>query len=65
MILYNIFKYGYDFNMEMIIMAQAKCKDPTLKKLTLSAWAKILLNNGMIDIKKYNRMITRINKLTQ
>ena len=56
MILYNIFKYGYDFNMEMIIMAQAKCKDPTLKKLTLSAWAKILLNNGMI---------TKINKLTQ
>lgn len=46
-------------------MAQVKCKDATLKKLTLSAWTKILLNNGMIDIKKYNRMITKINKLTQ
>lgn len=46
-------------------MAQVKCKDTTLKKLTISAWAKILLNDGMIDIKKYNRMIAKINKLTQ
>lgn len=35
-----------------------------LKKKTLTAWTKILLSNGEIDIKKYNRMIVLIERLT-
>ncbi|MDO4944225.1 MAG: hypothetical protein Q4E74_03375 [Ruminococcus sp.] len=35
-----------------------------LKKKTLAAWTKILLNNGEIDVKKYNRMIALIENLT-
>ena len=35
-----------------------------LKKLTLKGWAKILLNEGMIDMDRYNRMIFLIDKLT-
>jgi|GEM_PF-3715472 len=35
-----------------------------LKKLTLTAWAKILLAEGMIDLAKCNRMISMIEKMT-
>lgn len=35
-----------------------------LKKKTLTAWTKILLNSGEIDLKKYNRMISMIENLT-
>ena len=34
------------------------------KKLTLQAWTKILLKNGTIDMAKYQRMISIINKIT-
>lgn len=34
-----------------------------LKKLTLTAWAKILLDNGTIDSTKYRRMVEKIDKL--
>ncbi len=36
-----------------------------LKKLTLISWAKILLNNGTIDISRYNAMMSKIEKLTK
>ena len=35
-----------------------------LKKQTLKAWTGILLAKGMIDLAKYNRMISKIDKLT-
>lgn len=35
-----------------------------LKKLTLTAWTKILLAEGMIDLAKCNRMISMIEKMT-
>ena len=35
----------------------------TVKKKTLAAWTKLLLNSGEIDIKKYNRMIMMIERL--
>lgn len=35
-----------------------------LKKQTLEAWARILYNEGMIDLARCNRMIERIEKLT-
>ena len=35
-----------------------------LKKQTLTAWANILLAKGMIDLAKYNRMKSLIEKLT-
>lgn len=34
-----------------------------LKKLTLIAWTKTLLSQGMIDMPKYNKMIRLIEKL--
>lgn len=34
-----------------------------LKKQTLSAWSKILLNEGRINPAKYNRMLSLIDKL--
>lgn len=34
-----------------------------VKKLTLKAWTKILLNAEKIDINKYNKMISAIDKL--
>ena len=41
-----------------------KCKALELKKQTLTAWTKILLGRGEIDVKKYNRMLVLIDKLT-
>ena len=35
-----------------------------MKKKALAAWTKLLLNSGEIDIKKYNRMIMMIERLT-
>ena len=34
-----------------------------MKKKTLAAWTKLLLNSGEIDIQKYNRMIMMIERL--
>lgn len=34
-----------------------------IKQAVLKSWTKILLNQGKIDIKKYNRMISGIEKL--
>jgi len=42
-----------------------KEKDLVLKKAVLSAWAKILLDEGYVDTKKYNQMISRINKINE
>lgn len=39
-------------------------KSLELKKLTLTAWAKTLLSQGMIDMPKYNKMVRLIEKLT-
>lgn len=39
-------------------------KSLQLKKLTLLAWAKTLLDKEMIDIRKYNKMVLLIEKLT-
>lgn len=41
-----------------------KCKALELKKQTLTAWTRILLGRGEIDVKKYNRMLVLIDKLT-
>jgi len=35
-----------------------------LKKQTLTAWTKILLDNGEIDHKKYDLMLVLIDKLS-
>lgn len=35
-----------------------------LKKQTLAAWTQILLAHGEIDVKKFNRMLVLIDKLT-
>lgn len=35
-----------------------------LKKATLEAWARILYNEGMIDLRRCNKMITLISKLS-
>ena len=34
-----------------------------IKKSTLEAWAKILLNEGLIDVDKYNKMIKNIHSI--
>ena len=41
-----------------------KCKALELKKQTLTAWARIFLGRGEIDLKKFNRMLVLIDKLT-
>lgn len=33
-----------------------------LKKLTLVAWAKLLLNTGKIPVEKYNQIVSKIDK---
>ncbi len=40
-------------------------QDPTIKKLTLTAWARILYRKGMIDSAKLGRMITMIEELKE
>ena len=35
-----------------------------LKKQTLTAWARIFLGRGEIDLKKFNRILVLIDKLT-
>ena len=34
-----------------------------LKKLTLQAWAKLILKEGLINIEKYNKMCDNIEKI--
>ena len=46
-------------------MITEKCKALELKKQTLTAWTRILLGRGEIDVKKYNRMLVLIDKLTE
>lgn len=41
-----------------------KTAELALKKATLEAWARILYNEGMIDSKRCNMMIARIQKLS-
>lgn len=37
----------------------------TLEKQTLTAWARILYNKGMIDNKRLEKMITLIDRLNE
>ena len=37
----------------------------TMKKMTLTAWARILYRKGMIDAAKLGRMITMIEELKE
>lgn len=38
--------------------------DLMLKKQTLAAWTKLLFDKGDIDLRKYNRMLVLIERLT-
>ena len=42
----------------------SKAAELALKKATLEAWARILLNEGMIDLRRCNMMIARIRRLS-
>ena len=51
------------FEKSMSINYTEKEKGLELKKSTLLGWTKIILNEGFIDIDRYNKMIDKINKL--
>lgn len=46
-------------------MAKPESEALQLKKLTLTAWARILYKQGKIDSAKLGRMITLIEKLKE
>lgn len=46
-------------------MQRADSQELTMKKLTLTAWARILYRKGMIDAARLNRMITLIDNLKE
>ena len=46
-------------------MKRQDSQELTMKKLTLTAWARILYRKGMIDAAKLGRMITMIEKLRE
>ncbi len=53
-------KNGEDF---METCERKNNKQLEMKQETLKAWTKIMLNEGYIDINKYNKMIASISKL--
>jgi hypothetical protein len=50
---------------EGVIMKTTDSQELTMKKLTLTAWARLLHRNGMIDAAKLGRMITLIEKMKE
>ncbi len=46
-------------------MKRQDSQELTMKKLTLTAWARILYRKGMIDAAKLGRMITMIEELRE
>ncbi len=46
-------------------MKTADSQELMLKKQTLSAWARILYRQGMIDFAKLGRMLALIDKLNE
>ena len=46
-------------------MQRADSQELTMKKLTLTAWARILYRKGMIDAARLNRMIALIDNLKE
>lgn len=46
-------------------MQRADSQELTMKKLTLTAWARILYHKGMIDAARLNRMIALIENLKE
>lgn len=49
---------------ERCLLTNTKNAKLELKKKILAAWSKLLLDTGEIDIKKYNRMLVLIDRLT-
>lgn len=46
-------------------MQRADSQELTMKKLTLTAWARLLHRQGMIDASKLGRMITLIERMKE
>ena len=46
-------------------MKRQDSQELTMKKLTLTAWARILYRKGMIDAAKLGRMITLIERMKE
>ena len=46
-------------------MQRADSQELTMKKLTLTAWARLLHRQGMIDAAKLGRMITLIERMKE
>ena len=46
-------------------MQRADSQELTMKKLTLTAWARILYHKGMIDAARLNRMTALIDNLKE
>ncbi len=46
-------------------MQRADSQELTMKKLTLTAWARILYHKGMIDAARLNHMIALIDNLKE
>ena len=46
-------------------MTRPDSQELTMKKLTLTAWARILYRKGMIDAARLNRMIALIDNLKE
>ena len=46
-------------------MRKTDSQELTMKKLTLTAWVRILHRNGMIDAAKLGRMLTLIEQIKE
>ena len=46
-------------------MQRADSQELTMKKLTLTVWARLLHRQGMIDAAKLGRMITLIERMKE
>jgi len=46
-------------------MTRPDSQELTMKKLTLTAWARILYRKGMIDAARLNRMLALIDNLKE
>ncbi len=48
-----------------MLLKRQDSQELTMKKLTLTAWTRILCKQGMIDIARANRMEAMIQRLTE
>ena len=48
-----------------MLLKQQDSQELAMKKLTLTAWARILYHKGMIDSARLGRMITMIENLKE